>query len=662
MFEVNSKLADLIDNARYVSFDIFDTAILRNVLVPVDVFTLVQKQYETNNDNDLADYQNKRKQAERRVRKKVYQQQQVSEVSLTEIFECLREDCDWDVQLAETLKNLEIETETKICRRNQFIFAVYRYCLSQQKRVVFTSDMYLPLAAIETILKAAGYDNFEKIFLSSELRLTKHQGDLYPYIVERLGCKPEQILHIGDNQRSDIVMAHKHGVKTYHYEKPLTRALGDRSFRQEKFAKKAACRKTLEESIYLATLVNKYYNRPLAQQSINEENSFWYDLGFKNLGVLFLSFSNWLREETKRNGIEKIFFLSRDGYIMKRVYDLLASLDARALPAEYLYASRRALNIPGIVELDEVALNFLLGGTSVLKVSQFLERAGLQPDRYFEQLQQAGLNDLDEKIIAPWQYQKLKNFYQSIADDIKQVAAKERETLAQYLKSIGFFDRQKVAVVDIGWHGSMQYSLAGVVKALGKNLEIEGYYVGTKVGAKKFQQKGMKMSSYLCDCDRPSYYKNTIRLSTEIFEFIHSAPHGSVIKYSNQAGEIKPVLENNDRKESELAKVQLMHVGALDFIEEYLANFKNYSCLKIPDKDMAIKPLRRVLREPILLEAQRLGDIEHVESFGIVSKKRYIAKPPKYKPLMLLRADKVFISLKSSFWKMGYIKRFLARS
>lgn len=662
MDKINLELANAIDNATYVSFDIFDTAVLRNVLVPVDVFTLVEKQYSSDNGDYLADYQSKRIEAERRARKKLWQERQISEVSLDEIFTRLSEDWGWDEKRLVTVKNLEIETEIKICRCNRFIFEVYRYCLSRQKRVVFTSDMYLPRAAIEKILHKAGYEQFEKIFLSSEVRLTKHKGDLYLYMRDRLGCKSEEILHVGDNHHSDVVMAQKNGIQTYYYERTLTRALGDRSFKAEKFAGKATRRKTIEESIYFATIINRYYDRPIAKQNGSNESCFWYDLGFKNLGVLFLSFSAWLKEETKQNGIEKIFFLSRDGYIMKCVYDLLARVDNRAPKAEYLYASRRALNIPGIVELDEVALNFLLGGTSVLKVSQFLERAGLEASRYQDKLQQVGLSDLNEKIIAPWQFQKLKNFYQLIAKDIKEVADFEREKLAKYLESLGFFDRQKVAVVDIGWHGSMQYSLSRIVRTLGKKTEIEGYYLATKAGAKKFQQKGMKMSSYLCDCDRPLYYKNTIRLSTEIFEFIHSAPHGSVIKYVETDRAIEPILEDNDRAESELAKVQLMHTGAIDFIEEYLVNFQNFPCLKIPGKDMAVEPFRRILKKPTLEEAQKLGDIEHVESFGKVDNKRYIAKPPKYNFLMLLRADKMFISLKSSFWKMGYIRRFLARS
>ena len=150
-------------------------------------------------------------------------------------------------------------------------------------------------------------------------------------------------------------------------------------------------------------------------------------------------------------------------------------------------------------------------------------------------------------------------------------------------------------------------------------------------------------------------------LSTEIFEFIHSAPHGSVIEYGS-GGDMKPVLEENDRPQSELNKVEMMHQGAIDFITQYLKVVSNFSCIQIPDREMAIEPLRRVLRNPTLEEAQNLGDIQHVESFGKVNTQRYIAKPPQYSFLELLRVDRVFVSLKSSFWKIGYLKRLLAKS
>lgn len=657
---MNKELANLISESTYVSFDIFDTAIIRNVLAPSDVFALVKEQYESCNLSFLPDYPKKRREAEKKARKKIWAQKRISEVTLDAIFECLESDFGLDSKIVQILKQLELETEYEVCRKNAFIFSIYNYCLNHNKKIIFISDMYLPLQSITNILRSRGYDYFDKVFLSSSIGHTKAKGNIYRFVVDELGCEPEQILHIGDNYESDVVMAKKNGIKTYYYEKPIVRALHDPIFKNEKFPQLVKRKKSLEESFYLAKIVNKYYC-DITQEQTHSEDGFWYNFGYKNIGIIFWGFISWLIDSSAEDSIEKIFFLSRDGYIMKEVYDLASEYHENLPPAEYLYASRRALNIPSIVEFNDLDIDFLLSGTSTLKVSQFLQRAGLEPNNYVQEIKVVGFNDMNQEVISGKDYVMLKSLFDLLASDVKELAELERKNLIISLNSVGILDKKKVAVVDIGWHGSMQYSISRVLKALGKDIEVQGYYFGTKRKAVKFYNKGMNMSGYLCNFGSPKYYNSIIKLSTEIFEFIHSAPHGSVIKYACEDQGIKPVLEKSDLGSNEVRKVKMMHMGALEFISEYLEHLEKYPFIKTP-KDMAIRPLHRVLKVPTLEEAEQLGDIEHAEGFGDVNTKRYIAQPPSYTPLLLLRFDKLFMSLKSSFWKMGYIKRFLSKT
>ncbi|WP_158069655.1 HAD-IA family hydrolase [Moorena bouillonii] len=81
---------------------------------------------------------------------------------------------------------------------------------------------------INKIIHSAGYDDSEKLFLSSTIGKTKFRGDIYGYVVEKLGCNPEYILHIGDNYQSDILNAKANGLvfflikkNTYSYQKLL---------------------------------------------------------------------------------------------------------------------------------------------------------------------------------------------------------------------------------------------------------------------------------------------------------------------------------------------------------------------------------------------------------------------------------------------------------
>ncbi|AOX01882.1 hypothetical protein BJP34_22775 [Moorena producens PAL-8-15-08-1] len=60
---MDHTLAKIINTSQYVSFDIFDTAIIRNVLEQSDVFTLVQKQYDYCHSELLPNYPKLRQKA-----------------------------------------------------------------------------------------------------------------------------------------------------------------------------------------------------------------------------------------------------------------------------------------------------------------------------------------------------------------------------------------------------------------------------------------------------------------------------------------------------------------------------------------------------------------------------------------------------------------------
>ena len=52
---------------------------------------------------------------------------------------------------------------------------------------------------------------------------------------------------------------------------------------------------------------------------------------------------------------------------------------------------------------------------------------------------------------------EIKNIYKRLEKEIKQKSRKQKEYLLKYLNQINFYG--DCAIVDIGWHGSMQYYL-----------------------------------------------------------------------------------------------------------------------------------------------------------------------------------------------------------
>lgn len=51
---------------------------------------------------------------------------------------------------------------------------------------------------------------------------------------------------------------------------------------------------------------------------INDSWSRCFELGYETFGILLYGLCNWIHNDIKKNKIDKIFFLSRDGYIIKK--------------------------------------------------------------------------------------------------------------------------------------------------------------------------------------------------------------------------------------------------------------------------------------------------------------------------------------------------------
>ena len=132
------------------SLDVFDTALLRNVYLPTDIFKLVEQEVGK-------DFYNKRIEAENKARGKNFY------YTIYDIYEFLPE---FDV-------NLEIQMELNNCKANPKILSIYN-----PEDFVFISDMYLPSKIIKQMLEKIGYEN-PRVFVSCEMKALKYNGELF---------------------------------------------------------------------------------------------------------------------------------------------------------------------------------------------------------------------------------------------------------------------------------------------------------------------------------------------------------------------------------------------------------------------------------------------------------------------------------------------------
>ena len=265
------------------SLDVFDTALLRNVYLPTDIFKLVEQEVSRH-------FHDKRIEAEKKAREKDFF------YSIYTIYEFLPE---FDM-------NLEIQMELNNCKANPEILDLYN---KNPKDYVFISDMYLPSEIIKQMLEKVGYKN-PRVFVSWEMKAIKYDGSLFLKVQEKIGQKITK--HYGDNYQVDIEGAKKAGISQVQFKPALHNI-----------------------SINLPAVRDVRLKKYLAEVLTNKRSG--EDKIAMLTTPLVLGFTKWVLRQRKEG--QKIFFLSRD---MITPYRLAKEL-FRAPDVYYLHASRRSL-------------------------------------------------------------------------------------------------------------------------------------------------------------------------------------------------------------------------------------------------------------------------------------------------------------------------------
>lgn len=605
-------MAKPIDFSKYktISFDVFDTLVSRLVASPSDVFLLVEERAKAR--GIFADgFYAKRISAEKAARASG-----APEITMDDIYsQKLLVESYADLK---SLREIESEVELDVCVRNPTGGNLYSHAVSSGLQIVITSDMYLDTALIEKILVSCGYAGWSYLFVSSREQATKAAGSLFESLTSKLGVRPNDVLHIGDNWKSDIVNARRAGLRAYHVS-PLTG--------------KTDC--DFSKSVLSSMLsLNPFDSRSLV------------GLGYECLGPVLVGFANWLKIQLDSHPVNKVLYFARDGLVIS---DAVQAMGLCMPDHSYFYASRRALQVPsfGLLEsFDEIVESMFLPrqiSISTLFRKIGLDRATIESKLTDDDIDLDLLRNSDSLASDP---QVLAAFHE-VESAFRENATHELDLLISYLKQENV--RGDIAIVDIGWFGNMQVALERVLKSAGIEATINGYYVGLMPSGKP--QHTHNMRGYLFDAARGSSLANSERNFNLIFETVFSALHGTTRGYCSQDGRIVPVLAPYVGAEAEIGKqAQHMRDGALIFCETWRKVF-NGSPFEVSPED-AIARFARVGNRPNIDEAVMFGDWG-MEADGSI---KYAAKP---KPLFqYLKHPKALpTDFNNSAWKIGFLKR-----
>lgn len=671
LYSLRRKFAQGLRNAELVTFDVFDTALVRGVARPEDVFLQVGLEARARGLLSDAGFVNTmdfamaRRHAESAARRHAWDTQHWVEVRLEEIYAELAATRALDTSLMLALMALEQQIEWAHGLRNPFIGSLFDQAQRAGKKLGFLSDMYLDEAQVAKLLEQGGYRDYDFLLVSSTHRETKASTSLYRKALHTQRIAARNWLHVGDNWESDVKQARSLGINALFYEKGVNRLRSNSSMKR-RVELASPCATPSEKDLFRSMVDGLIAARCFAGSGGVEERAgrdadFWEDWGYQHAGPLLAGFGAWLAREVDRHACRDVYFLSRDGYLIKQVAERMLSHNATTGPrvrTHYLYASRRAFNLAALSQLDEETLDFLVSGTSRMSVRQFLARIDLDVEEHREQVAEIGFSSPDEIVADGVAYGRLRALLRKLGDSIRVRAETEFDVLARYFGDEGLLDGGEVAIVDLGWHGSLQDAMTRLIARMGANTTLTGYYLGTFPPARRYAERGQVMHGYLCQEGKPDALHAVIKTAVELFEWAFSAPHGSVCNFRAGAAGIEPVFAEFSFEAAQWRAAAAMQAGALRFVDDYLALWRGQSLPCVPPEE-AVRNFHAALTRPTAEEARRLGGLQHAEGFGKVAVARPIGMPQGslWNPFSYAGLVRGY---RRAFWQPGYLRNVLA--
>lgn len=543
-----------------ISFDIFDTLIFRPFKNPYDIFVLVGTKL------DIMDFCELRRNAEEEARQIAKQTRGNREVTIEEIYDIIERKTGVKKEVG--IKT-EFEVEIDLCYANPYMKQVYDLMRYQNKTIVLCSDMYLPAEMMEKLLNKNGYEGYDKIFVSCDYNCTKRDGKLYEYIKQ----KYSNIIHIGDNVKSDVEKAREAGISAVEYKNVNNKG---NVFRADGMS-------YLIDSAY-SGIVNAHLHNGTKHYTP------YYEMGYIYAGLYVYGFCQWLHEKSKERKIDKILFLAREGDIYQKVFrqcfddvETEYTLWSRVPVAKTIVRKNRH---PFLLQLVHHKANAIYK----TKITTLLERIGLASIKDY--LEDYRLN-VDEYLI-PENEKVLEKLLVDHWDEVCRCYDNDLEKVKNYLKCI-IKDNRNVAVVDVGWSGNNVLQIKYLVENVFKmDCKVSCFLAATRnvndtymAGMMQDKQVETYIFSNYYNKGLHDYHQSTNnRLNSFFFEIMTQSPTPTFLGFDEDRFVFDvPEIEN-------YAHDKEIHEGILDFAKEYHEIFKNYPYMRnIPGND-AYMPFR----------------------------------------------------------------------
>lgn len=532
------EIAPTVDT---VTFDLFDTLLIRRihdpdlVKLPVARFIADMAQ-EKGLDWSQQRVQKRRDTIEQRQRLETgakfddheacyphYMQEMLSEIFGEE----------GDEALFDRVADYEMAMENSMLVPRGELIDWLRELRQQGKKIFIVSDIYLPAIYLKKFVAHAGFlDLVDDVVSSADTFLAKASGKAFPLLQKQYDLDPTRWLHVGDNPFSDGLRPLEFGLQAL--------VLHDASEKRRKSVIRRLVNYSDGRPFWRGRALQQLM-QPLEYENIERDDL--YVEGYSFLGPMIGAFVQHIAEQSRKLAIGKVFFLSREGWTFKKYWEqsIPRIFPGRRLPEiEYLYVSRMALAGASCAYrgLSQTSADIVFLPSGNADFRDVCRVFSLDPIPFASHLSRHQLTD--KTVLSPLHEGYLPenrvHFSDLIQDDAFQAEVKRQtrpanDALQLYLDDVGFFDHSDIALVDIGWLGTIQRFFYEAIAHRSDAPKCHGMLFGATRGISFPTTSGNSIEGVIYDKHRFDFAASTILYARDLFEEACRAPHPTLNGY-----------------------------------------------------------------------------------------------------------------------------------
>lgn len=599
------------------SFDVFDTLVRRKCLSPVAIFHRVQELLAQNPKGFptylVDNYVSVRRSCERDVRAQKAQAIKETgsgpgEVTFQEIFARMQSIFQLDARQIAQLQRWELDTDATMLEPHPAHMAKLRALLDAGEDVILISDMYLPKAQIEAYLKTIDPTLGDlPLFVSSEYGHKKDTGDLFKHVFFALDYQYAQWIHFGDNKTADGAAPRALGIET------LTHDMDAFSPYEAKLIQNS---RNLD-SYQLATRMQRYRWAMLDRSTFTFQDRRYFAYAYAGPALVF--YVHWALKDALKRGYKTLYFVTRDGILLKDIADQIIAARGLSLKTKLLYGSRRvwrAMASDEEIKRDFATFYGRLGG--ITRFAQFAEAAGLTEDHLLatvpalRPLKDSSFSDKDVRRTASDLLLASPDYLRTLRDSEAQKRDLARRYLSQEMDL-----SEPFAVVEFWGRGVTQGHLADILaECAGQDVETPFYYLRSIWG------------------DTPNCPRHRFTELAEDFHYLEPilacVPQTTVAAYEDKGPHVAPVFEPLPT-----TAFDDLRAGLRDFTNDHLtADYSDPARLERSAANTAYRYLKDTPHDPLICDVYAALEDNH----GIYA--TVLPQAPKLSPWALLTTPK----------------------